>query len=73
MVKMCYYWVVGHRSEFGDGPLFFFVFLETINRGRLNEVVSKPVSENLIYSGGDDVFDPSAASAENLFMINLNP
>ena len=52
---------------------FFLDFLETINRGRLNEVVSKPVSENLSYSGGDDAFDPSAPSAENLFMVNLNP
>jgi len=35
--------------------------------------VGKPVSENLIYSNADDVFDPSAASVENLFMVNLNP
>ena len=53
------------------------VFLETINRGRHNdhwlEAIAKPVSENLIYSSGVDVLDPSAALAENLFMVNLNP
>jgi hypothetical protein len=56
----------------------FFWFIRTFSAGgRHNdhwlEAVGKPVSENLIYSNADDVFDPSAASVENLFMVNLNP